>query len=335
MLGVDLTRFRFDYDLTFCALLMRADGTIYHTYGGRSKHDASDYLALDDLIDVLGRTLLEHRASDRTPPKAQPSPIGVRVVEDLPILKRRIDSGKHNGCVHCHSVHNLWVEQLQSTDDWKPELQWVYPDPIQIGLMLDPEEPTRVEEVLPRSSAHQARVQEDDRILKMQGQRILTFGDVQRVLHEADDGRETIEIVVQRGEEERTLRLTTKRGWKEATPEVYAWRPFKWPLSPKPGFGGPQLDRQQMEARGLDPDTFAFRVNYIVTWGPNSYTGRNAAQAGIRKNDIVVSVDGKNDFESIQHFHAWFRLTRQVGKKAELRILRGDKELRVDLPVIE
>ena len=33
MAGVDLALYRFDYDLTFAALLMNADGTIYHTYG--------------------------------------------------------------------------------------------------------------------------------------------------------------------------------------------------------------------------------------------------------------------------------------------------------------
>lgn len=335
MLGVDLTRFRFDYDLTFCALLMRADGTIYHTYGGRSKHDASQYLGVENLVDVLGRTLAEHRASDRRPPKAMPSPIGVKFVEELPPLKRRIDSGKHDGCVHCHSVHNIWTEHLQATGAWKSDLQWVYPDPIQVGLVMDPADPARVEEVVSNTPAKQAGVRPGDRLLKFQGQRILTFGDLQRALHETTGGRTRLEATVQRGDAEHELRLSVKRGWKEADPAVYAWRPFKWALSPKPGFGGPQLDPAQLKAAGLDEGTFAFRVNYIVTWGPNAYTGRHAAKAGIRRNDIVASVDGRNDFESVQHFHAWFRLTRKVGEVVEFRILRGGKEMRVDLTVLE
>lgn len=36
MNGVDLKRFQFDYDQTWCAFFMNADGTIYGRYGTRA-----------------------------------------------------------------------------------------------------------------------------------------------------------------------------------------------------------------------------------------------------------------------------------------------------------
>ncbi len=62
MAGVDLETYRFDYDLTFTALLMNADGTIYHTYGGRTWEDAQSHLSERAFADVLTRTLAEHAA---------------------------------------------------------------------------------------------------------------------------------------------------------------------------------------------------------------------------------------------------------------------------------
>ena len=44
MAGVDLSMFRFDFDLTFAVLLMNADGTIYHTFAGRDWTHADSHL---------------------------------------------------------------------------------------------------------------------------------------------------------------------------------------------------------------------------------------------------------------------------------------------------
>ena len=130
-----------------------------------------------------------------------------------------------------------------------------------------------------------------------------------------------------------TLKLAG--GWKEATPLVFSWRPSKWPLSPKPGFGGAELSPRELKAAGLPEDAFAFRIGYVVTWGPNAHTGRNARKAGLRKGDIIVSVAGKDDFENHEHFHAWFRLTQKPGTEIPVVRLRAGKRETVLLPVVE
>ena len=108
-----------------------------------------------------------------------------------------------------------------------------------------------------------------------------------------------------------------------------------WGLDPWPGFGGPPLSPAEKAALGLEPGRFAVRVNYLVTWGPHAHTGRNAARAGIRKDDVVLSVAGVSDFETELHLQTWFRFTRTPGEEVEVRLLRDGRELTVTLPVVD
>ncbi|MCK5942659.1 MAG: PDZ domain-containing protein, partial [Planctomycetes bacterium] len=149
-------------------------------------------------------------------------------------------------------------------------------------------------------------------------------------LHGLDAGATEVEVTFARGDDRgsdarRTATLRLPAGWKRTTARDYAWRPFKWGLSPAPGFGGPALDRAQKERLGIDPGAFAFRVQYLVTWGANAHRGRAAAAAGIRNDDVVVSFDGRDDFDSVAHGHAWVRLTKRAGETVEVVVLRGGK----------
>ena len=44
--AMDLTWFQFDYDLTFAAFFMNADGTIYGRFGSRSSQDAMENMSM-------------------------------------------------------------------------------------------------------------------------------------------------------------------------------------------------------------------------------------------------------------------------------------------------
>ncbi len=333
MRGIDLETFRFDYDLTFCSLLMHADGTTYHVYGGRDWRDAQSHLSLRSLIRVLGDTLVEHatyakQSKRRRPPKP-------RYIDDSPALKKRLAEGKRPECIHCHSVHDFEREDARAAKRWRRSEIWIFPDLEQVGFTVERDDQAVVARVLPDSPAAAMGLAPGDRLHSFGPKYARTYGDLQMVLHDAKASATRVRVEWTRGTERMSGTLALKKGWKERTPEVFAWRPSKWPLSPKPGFGGPPLSRTQKEKRGLDPDAFAFRVQYIVTWGPSKHTGRNAAKAGIRKGDIVYSVCGKTDFRDMNHFHAWFRLTREVGTTCEIKLLRGDAHKTVTLPVIE
>ncbi len=50
---------------------------------------------------------------------------------------------------------------------------------------------------------------------------------------------------------------------------------------------------------------------------------------------MILSVGGKRDFHSVEHFHSWFRLTQKPGTKVAIERLRKGKRETVQLPVIE
>jgi hypothetical protein len=154
-------------------------------------------------------------------------------------------------------------------------------------------------------------------------QRVRTSADVAWALHgEPADGAQ-VAVTYRRDGDLRDARLELADGWKECAPTEYAWRPYKWNLSPAPGFGGPVLGQKALAELGLPAGTFAFRVQYLVTWGPRAHRGRAAAAAGIRKGDVVLSFAGRRDFRSLDHFHAWVRLCLRTGQTVDIELLRS------------
>jgi len=330
MLGIDLNTFDFHYDLTYCTLLMNADGTIYHTYGGRDWTEPQSHLSMDALVKVLGETLADHAAyqKDPRPPKRKKT----FAIEEIPHWKSR---SKKPECFHCHMVYEGRIRDAMSGKKFRKEDRWMWPDPIQAGLSLDRHDQTLVAKVEPGSAAAKAGIAAGDHLVRMDDAIVRTFGDVQRVLHDAPTKSTSMKIEWTRDGEEKSSTLRLGKGWKEATARVYAWRAAKWPQSPKPGFGGKALDAGQKKNLGIPETDFAFRIGYLVTWGDNAYTGRNAAQAGLRKGDVIVSVAGKKDFDTEQHFQAWFRLTQKIGTKVDVVRIRNGKRETVQLKVIE
>lgn len=333
MADVDLNVYRFDYDLTFVALLMHPDGTIYHTFGGRDWTGPASYLPMESLVDLLRRTLVEHAAYQRNP--APPPAQEPRTVQQIPTMAKRLAAGERVDCFHCHTVHDAQVASRRQEGIWSREDAFVWPDPIQLGWTLDRLDQDRLVAVNEPSPAHAAGLEPGDRLIALNGIQVATFGDVQRVLHEADAGEIELEVRFLRKGDGRTARLLLPAGWKTPTPEVFSWRAIKWNLSPRPGFGGNQLSGKELRALGLEPDRFAFRVTYLVTWGEHADSGRNARRAGIRKGDIVLSVAGNHDFDSVSEYHAWFRMTRTTGETVPVELLRDGKKLSVELPVVD
>ncbi len=332
MAGVDLSTYVFDYDLTFAVLLMNADGTIYHTYGGRDWTSAQSHLSMPALVDVMRKTLLEHDRyrEDPKPPKR----VRKTTIEEIPPMARRIRNGKAPKCFHCHMVRDMRTEDARENRRWSRDQIWVYPDPSQIGLSLDRDSQTLVTAVAEDSPAARAGLRKGDRLILLGGRSVLSFGDVSTVLHDTSPKSGNLAVEWTHGTESRKGRLRLKGGWKQATPLVFSWRPSKWPRSPKPGFGGNQLKPDELERLGLGRDTFAFRVTYIVTWGKDANTGRNAQRAGIRKGDVILSIGGEGDFRSVEHFHAWFRLTQKPGTEVAIVRLRGGRKETLRMKVV-
>ena len=338
MRGIDLSVYRFDWDLTFAVLVLDAEGVVRHRYGGRDARGASRYQSSASFEAFLERVTAEQMLSSQSPPNLEDARAALArerearlVLEEVPAFARK-DRGD---CIHCHSVFPALYQQGVDEGEWEPEAIWVHPPPSRIGLELDPEHPTRVIAVAEDSPAAAAGLEVDDELLFVGAQYVLSFSDVCAALHEAPDDGGTLSILVQRGPERPRFELELAPAWKRGTPASFAWRPFKWGLLPAPGFGGPQLGAGKLARLGLEEDSFAFRVQYLVTWGENSRFGQAAARAGLRQGDVVLRLGDKSDFESVDHVHAWWRLTRSVGETVSIEILRDGERRNLELVVLE
>lgn len=335
MRGIDLARFQFDYDLTFGALLMHPAGHVYHRYGGRDYRDASRWLDMRSLEELLIHTLGDHKAREASALQAAVRAEEPLRMEEIPAFQSR-DKG---ACIHCHSVLPALYQEDLANGRWKPEQRWRYPSPLRLGFDLQRIEQRKVLEVGPGSPAAAGGLLPGDRITGLAGACVMTASDVMYQLDQFPFEGGRLSLEVERDGTSIELQLELPAAWKQGTPLSFSWRPFKWGFTPAPGFGGPALDRQALLAAGLiKPEhegrqPFALRVNYLVTWGENKRFGQAAHAAGLRKNDIVTSIGGHQDFENPGHFHAWWRLTQRAGDKVELKILRAGKALTLSIKV--
>lgn len=328
MRGVDLARTSFDFDLTFAAVLMHPDGHVYHRYGGRDERGADAWLSLASLERTLESALVEHEAycASPAPPRAE-DPV---VIEELPSFRKR-DKGE---CIHCHSVFPAFYEESRDAGEWSEDDRWVHPPPGRIGLDLDRDDQSLVVAVAAGSFAERAGIAVGDRLLRSSEQRLATTSDLSQVLHDFPAGGGTLRLETERAGEPRLASLVLPAEWKRGTPLEFSWRPFKWGFAPAPGFGGPPLTAEEKSALGLEPEVFAFRVGYLVTWGENQRYGKEAARAGLRDGDVVLSAAGERGFRSVDHFHAWWRLTRTVGETVPIEVLRDGARRRLELEVL-
>ena len=60
MKGVDLSQFQFDYDLSWAAMFINADGTVYSRYGTQSAAGADAYTSVESLDKTMRRVLTLH-----------------------------------------------------------------------------------------------------------------------------------------------------------------------------------------------------------------------------------------------------------------------------------
>ncbi len=331
MRGIDLNRYRFDFDLTLAVLLMNPDGTIYNRYGGRDHRAADVWLNKPSLARVLRDGLIEHSRYQQSP--APPATRPRKAIENVDAFARK-DKGE---CIHCHSVNPALREEAVSLGNWKPEDLWIFPTPGHVGLELSPTDQTLITRIAPDSPAAICGLRPMDRLLTMGGSGpISTISDVQWALHNQSPASSSISVSWKEQDGKiHTGVISVKDGWKQDTPLAFSWRPSKWGLTPAPGFGGRPLKRQEKKTRGFVESSFAFRVGYLVTWGDQARYGRIAAKAGLRVGDIVTAIQEKGDFRSVEHFHAWWRLTRKAGETVPVDILRQGKKMRILIPVIE
>jgi membrane-associated protease RseP (regulator of RpoE activity) len=312
MRGVDLDVFDFDYDLTWMAFFLGGDGRVLGRYGGRDAASAEGRVSLAGLRHALAAALEAHRRGGAPPPRPTKAP---RTAEQFPAASRL----PRTACVRCHEVYDLRRRSLQMSGRWALDELWVYPPPENVGLTLEVDRGDYVARVAPRSAAARLGLTKGDRLLALDGRPVASYGDVQYALHKAPP-QGKVEVRWRHGDEERTGQLALAAGWRKSD---VSWRWSLRGVEPSPWVQGDDLDADEKKELGLAPKRLAFRQ------GP--FVSAPARQAGVRQNDVIVGIDGKELEMTERQFALYVRLNYKVGDRVTYNVLRRGRRLDVPL----
>jgi hypothetical protein len=217
--GVDMNRFRFDYDLTFAALMMNADGVTYARFGTKDAQSATDRLSIPGLKRAMRQVLAVHRrggtaGSANTPGQAR------LTLADIPAYAR--SRAAKQGCAHCHFANNFRFAQLRAEGKFTKEMLFQYPLPENIGLTLDVDANNVVKAVLPHSPAQRAGAQPGDVLLRANETPVYTSADLQFALNTVPDAGEVTLLLQRKGRTLPAMTLSLPRGWRRTD---ISWRP--------------------------------------------------------------------------------------------------------------
>jgi hypothetical protein len=299
--------FEFDYDLTFMVFFLNAEGRVYARYGGRDAAGPDHRQSLAGLRYTMQSVLRVHGAAEKTfAPRSEAAP---RLV--------RWRSGFRRGgrCLHCHQVKETLNADLQRQGKGAPDLAWRYPLPENVGLVLEVDRGNVVKEVLPGSPAAAAGLKVGDVLRRLGDVPVHSFADVQFALDRAPAAG-SITAAWQHDDGTRTGRLAVAEGWRRTD---ITWRPSVRHLVPSPRLYGKDLTAAERKALGLSPKQLAFRQRDSLS--------RQAEQAGVRADDIILGFDGRRPEMDAYDFLHYVASHYLVGDQVTVNVLREGKRL--------
>jgi serine protease Do len=314
MRGVNLELFDFDFDLTWFAFFLDSDEQVLGRFGGRLPDDIDKYKSLDGLRAALEAALKRHQ---QTPPKGQSVVKAVRTIEEYPSAARV----PPKTCFHCHNVYDHRREWLQSTKKWSLDEVWVYPLPENVGWTLAVELGNKLDKVAGPAST--AGMKPGDLLQSIDGQPVASFADVQYALHKAPA---TGEINVKWLRDLKPMETVLKLGkdWKHTD---LSWRASLQGLQPASGLHGEDLTTEEKKALGLGPNALAFRQG--------NFLSKQARQAGILQNDVIVGIDGQALELTAKQFDAHVRLHYAKDDTVVVNLVRQGSRLALKMKLSE
>jgi len=335
--ALDLSRFQFDYDLSFSAMIFNGDGTVYGRYGSwlhqkdpLNKTTASFKKALESALAVH-QDYPNNRANLAG---KQGAPVPYRTPVDFPDLSGKYESKLDwNGqvvksCVHCHMIGDAY--RASSRRAGKPiPMEWIYPQPSieTLGVFLATDSVATVESIAKDSPAAKAGLQPGDQLISLSQQPLISIADVSWVLHRAPESG-TLSAQVQRGDRVAPVTLDLPQNWR-STSDI-SRRVGTWPMRAM-AFGGMKLedlDSEQRKARGLDPDQMALRIHHVGQYGEHAA----AKKAGFKVDDVLIEVGNlqKKTTESALIGH--LLQNHRPADKVDAVVLRAGKRVQLKLP---
>ena len=307
--GADLRRFEFDHDLTWYCFFLNADETIYGRYGGRDASSAESRISTKGLRYAMDRALETHKS----PPAPKPLPGKPERAEEYEAAKQ------HRGCIHCHNVNEFRRADLNAVGKWDRESVWVYPLPENVGITLDNDAGDRVKAVTPKSAAEKAGLKAGDRIAKLNGYSVASFGDAIYALHKAP-AKGSIPVMWVRDGKEQSASLEAGDGWRKTN---LTWRPSMLDILPSVPFSGDDLTAAEKKMLGLAETRAAFRQDDEVH--------SSLKAAGLKGRDVVIGFNGQAVDGTIGNLLGFVRKNYLVGEEITVNVIRDGRRVDVKL----
>jgi serine protease Do len=336
--GLDLSLFQFDTDQSFAVFMLNADGTIYGRFGTRSdQRNWTDDVSIAGLGKALQGALSLHAAypanKSQLEGKKGPPP-DFAAPENYPRLAGKYGAELNyagnvvQSCIHCHQIGDAQRQYYRDKEGAIPErVLFPYPHPKSLGLILDPQERASVLRVEPQSLAAKAGFQAGDEIVSLAGQPLLSMADVQWVLQQVPPGGGSVKGVANRGGKTATVTLDLPAGWRRK--DDISWRASTWELR-RQGLGAMFLKPVTAEQRAelkLPEGAMALRAEHVGQFPPHDV----AKKAGVVKDDVLISFNGRTDFQRETDLLAYALNELPVGTKVPAVFLRKGEKISVEL----
>jgi hypothetical protein len=331
--GTNLRLFEYDYDLTWVAFFMNAQGKIYGRYGGRDAKSAEGRLSLTGLRFAMSSALEMHR----NPPPT----LKAISATTQPLLAESYFGGKVQGCIHCHNIY----EAKWRTPGFKRDELWIYPLPDNVGIILDVDQGNKVRSVVADSPAAKVGIKTGDIVESINGIPVHSFADAQYGLHKVP-AKGPVPITWMPAKPPTTMVVATKAGAPSAfvlNPDGKAmsaklevadgwrktnltWRPSMLDILPTSVFYGDDLPAAEKKALGLAETRLAYRQDKTVNIA--------AKKIGVQADDIYIGINGEPLEMPGLEFLAYIRKNFFKGDRLVLNIIRNGKplDLKVQLP---
>jgi S1-C subfamily serine protease len=175
--------------------------------------------------------------------------------------------------------------------------------------------------------AGDAGLQIGDDIVEIEKQPIISIADVQWVLHNAATNGGVLLGKLKRGSSLKEFQLRLPHDWRRGSD--ISWRPTSWDLR-RMVTGGMVLKDSTPDLRrelGLKDSDLALRVDYIGQYGEHAV----GKKAGFRKDDVIVSLDGKNGHMTESDLFGYLTRTRMAGTKVPVTVMRKGEKVDLEL----
>ena len=310
----DVGLFDFDFDTTFAVMVLNHEGQVYLRYGGRDAKSPESFVSQASFETALNRGQQLHEAW-----QAGELTLPDRGESKSPLSYPFVRQAAGRRCVHCHDVASGKAIELFHSPEFKPQTDiWVYPDPANLGLMIDPEDGATL--LGATGPAGEAGLKTGDRIVSLNQQVTSTYSDIQYHLHRLPESQSQVTLALADG---RAVELPLPRFWRHSD---ITWRRLGIRLSPSAGFGGSPISDQQKKTLGLPENGIATKVSFLNFPRP--------AGSPLHEGDIVFSVNGTEATPyRINHAALYISLFHELDETVRLGVIRNGKRMEVPLTV--